>query len=83
MSTQHHNEYFYGYILLGDIVLSSLRQTWLDREGTNVLKNKNWNEKHPRVFGWLQLVDSATQGRLWYACKYYVNTHNKNLRHSL
>jgi hypothetical protein len=32
MSTQHHNEYFYGYILLGDIVLSSLRQTWLDKE---------------------------------------------------
>ena len=24
-------------------------------------------------------MDSATQGRIWYACKYYVNTHNKNL----
>ena len=41
--------------------------------------NKNWNEKHPYLFGWIQVMDSATQGRMWSACKYYVNTHNKDL----
>ena len=31
------------------------------------------------AFGWIQAVDTGTVGRLWYACKYYVDDQYKNL----
>lgn len=45
------------------------------------------NSKFDRVWkkarwatGWIQAADGATVGRLWYACEYYVQDHNKDLK---
>lgn len=31
------------------------------------------------AFGWIQAIDTGTVGRLWYACKYYVDKQYKDL----
>lgn len=45
------------------------------------------NSKFDRVWkkarwltGWIQAMDGATVGRLWYAAEYYVQDHNKDLQ---
>ena len=45
------------------------------------------NDKFSRVWkkarwltGWIQAMDGATVGRLWYAAEYYVQDHNKDLQ---
>lgn len=55
---------------LGDI---QSRSTWY---GSNKAVSKI---KH---FGldWIQSMDTATVGRLWYAAQYYVNSHNPELK---
>ena len=58
---------------LGDI---QSRSTWY---GSNKAVSKI---KH---FGldWIQSMDTATVGRLWYAAQYYVNSHNPELKAGL
>ena len=58
---------------LGDI---QSRSTWY---GSNKAVSKL---KH---FGldWIQSMDTATVGRLWYAAQYYVNSHNPELKAGL
>lgn len=58
---------------LGDI---QSRSTWY---GSNKAVSKI---KH---FGldWIQSMDTATVGRLWYAAQYYVNSHNPDLKAGL
>lgn len=45
--------------------------------------NSKWDrlwKKARWATGWIQAVDGATVGRLWYAAEYYVQDHNKALQ---
>lgn len=41
---------------------------------------KNLDRKLRFLTGWIQAVDGATVGRLWYAAEYYVQDHFKKLK---
>lgn len=41
---------------------------------------KNLDSKLRFLTGWIQAVDGATVGRLWYAAEYYVQDHFKELK---
>lgn len=56
----------YSSIELGDIASSNSRESRL-------WKKMRW------LTGWIQAMDGATVGRLWYAAEYYVQDHNKDL----
>lgn len=55
---------------LGDI---QSRSTWYGSNKT-VSKIKHFG------LDWIQSMDTATVGRLWYAAQYYVNSHNPELK---
>ena len=52
---------------LGDISTSNSRMA-------RIWKKARW------LTGWIQAMDGATVGRLWYAAEYYVDDHNKSLQ---
>ena len=58
---------------LGDI---QSRSTWYGSNKT-VSKIKHFG------LDWIQSMDTATVGRLWYAAQYYVNSHNPELKAGL
>ena len=58
---------------LGDI---QSRSTWYGSNKT-VSKIKHFG------LDWIQSMDTATVGRLWYAVQYYVNSHNPELKAGL
>ena len=41
--------------------------------------NDTMLERTAGIMNWIQQMDGATVGRLWYACEYYIQDHNKNL----
>jgi len=45
----------------------------------DIAKNTTWDKKLPWLMGWIQKVDTATVGRLWYAAEYYVKDNFKAL----
>lgn len=57
----------YSSVELGDLASgnSKTAQIW---------KKMRW------ATGWIQAMDGATVGRLWYAAQYYVDDHNKALK---
>lgn len=48
-------------------------QGYLDSEMGDMVRGENWTKKVKGVMGWIQAVDLATTGRLWYASQYYVD----------
>lgn len=46
--------------------------------GMNSKFDRIW-KKARWVTGWIQAIDGATVGRLWYAAEYYVQDHHKDL----
>lgn len=57
----------YSTTELGDISTSNSRMA-------QIWKKMRW------LTGWIQAMDSATVGRLWYAAEYYVDDHNNTLK---
>lgn len=49
-----------------------------DIAGMNDKFSRMW-KKARWLTGWIQAMDGATVGRLWYAAEYYVQDHNKDL----
>ena len=51
-----------------------------DRDVADYAKQE-WTQKKPAKYlmNWIQSVDVATVGRLWYAAEYYVQDHNTDL----
>lgn len=56
----------YSSVELGDIASSNSREA-------RIWRKARW------LTGWIQFMDGATVGRLWYAAEYYVQDHNKDL----
>ena len=50
-----------------------------DLAGNNSKTARLW-KKMRWATGWIQAMDGATVGRLWYAAQYYVEDHNKALK---
>ena len=57
----------YSTTELGDISTSNNRMA-------QIWKKMRW------LTGWIQAMDTATVGRLWYAAEYYVDDHNSTLK---